>query len=447
MTQKHLSDTRFDSFDLPESILAALQEFGFTLCTPIQAKTLPVSLAGRDVCGQAQTGTGKTVAFLVSVFNRLLKDRAAGVNAGKQPQVLILAPTRELAVQIAAESEVFARHCGFTQAAVFGGTGYNSQKALLEDGVDLVIGTPGRIIDYFKSKVFSLKYISTMVVDEADRMFDLGFIKDIRFLLRRLPPPDKRLSMLFSATLSYRVNELAYEHMNNPDHVAIEPEQVTAAKIEEIVYYPAKEEKIPLLIGLIRSIPSGQILVFVNTKYIADKVANFLNGNDFTVALLTGDIPQKKRLALLKEFADGTRRVMVATDVAARGLHIPDVSHVINFDLPQDSEDYVHRIGRTGRAGAEGHAVSFACEDYAFHLPEIEEYIGHKIPSTAVDPDILPSQLAPPKQLVSRKEGGGRRGGGRGDRSGSRKDGGGSRDRSRRRSSSRSQRKSGPKQP
>ncbi len=402
MSDTHLTQTRFDSFPLARPVLDALAELGFACCTPIQEKTLPHTLAGVDVCGQAQTGTGKTVAFLVSVFNLLLNSRGSEekeTETSHGPYAVILAPTRELAVQIANEAEVFARHAGMTQIAVYGGTGYETQKAALQQGVDVIIGTPGRIIDYHQQKVFSFRRVKTLVIDEADRMFDLGFIRDIRYVLRRIPPLDQRLSMLFSATLSYRVKELAYEHMNNPVHVTVEPEQVTAARVSEHVYFPAQNEKIPLLIGLLRSIPEGQVLIFTNTKHTAEKVVNYINGNDFSVALLTGDIPQKKRLRLLSEFADGTRRIMVATDVAARGLHIPAVSHVINFDLPQDAEDYVHRIGRTGRAGASGAAISFACEKYAFHLPEIEAYIGHKIDSLAVSADLL-VEPAPPKELI-----------------------------------------------
>lgn len=393
MSDTHLTQTRFDSFDLPSPVLAALNELGFSYCTPIQESTLPHSLGGSDVCGQAQTGTGKTAAFLVSTFTRLL--RLAEEQDVRQPSTLIIAPTRELAIQIAEEAQIFSKYCGLKQVAVYGGTGYDSQKKQLEQGVDIIIGTPGRIIDYFKQKVFSLKHIQVTVVDEADRMFDLGFIKDIRYLLRRMPEPEQRLSMLFSATLSYRVNELAYEHMNNPIQVEIEPKQVTAERITESVYYPASDEKIPLLISLLRSDIEGQTLIFTNTKHVAEKVAAFVNGNGFKVSILTGDIPQKKRMRLLQDFSEGISQVLVATDVAARGLHIPDVSHVINYDLPQDAEDYVHRIGRTGRAGASGTAISFACEDSAIHLPEIEEYIGHKIENASINPDELVKPDAP----------------------------------------------------
>jgi ATP-dependent RNA helicase RhlB len=220
-------------------------------------------------------------------------------------------------------------------------------------------------------------------------MFDLGFIKDIRFMLRRCPRPDKRLGMLFSATLSYRVQELAYEHMNNPQHIEVEPQQVTAENVQEVCYMTANEEKIPLLIGLIRRLGESRIIVFINTKRAADRVWGYLQGNGIETAVLSGDVPQKKRLSLLRRFQEGEIAVLVATDVAARGLHITDVTHVINFDLPEDAEDYVHRIGRTARAGASGDAISFACETYAFSLPDIEAYVGHSIPMLPVDLSLL----------------------------------------------------------
>lgn len=236
-------------------------------------------------------------------------------------------------------------------------------------------------------------------------MFDLGFIKDIRYLMNRCPKPEKRQSMLFSATLSFRVMELAYDHMNNPEQIKIEPEQVTAAKVNEVVYYPANEEKIPLLIGLMKQMAPHRSIVFVNTKYEADKVWSFLEGNSFPAAVLSGDVPQKKRQSLLEKFQQGEVPVLVATDVAARGLHIPEVSHVFNYDLPQDREDYVHRIGRTARAGASGDAISFACEKYSFSLPEIEDYIDHKIPVGSIAANML-AALERPVKRPSRDRGG-----------------------------------------
>ncbi len=389
MSDTHLTDVSFNDFDLPEPLLQGIESTGFSRCTPIQAETLPIALAGKDVSGQAQTGTGKTAAFLIATYSHLLRHPADKQRRVNQPRAIILAPTRELAVQIHNDAVALGQFTGLKLGLVFGGTGYESQRKQLEDGVDILIGTPGRIIDYFKQRVFDLKAVQVMVLDEADRMFDLGFIKDIRYLLRRMPHPEKRLNLLFSATLSHRVQELAYEHMNNPRPVEIEPTQVTADQITEQVYYPSKEEKIPLLLGLLKTHPVGRVLIFVNTKRVAEEVEAYLKGNDYGAALLSGDVPQKKRLRLLQAFTEGEVNIMVATDVAARGLHIPAVSHVINFDLPQDAEDYVHRIGRTARAGASGDALSFACDEFVFSLPEIEEYIGHKIAVESITSDLL----------------------------------------------------------
>jgi ATP-dependent RNA helicase RhlB len=330
---------------------------------------------------------------------------------------LIVAPTRELAVQIHKDTLVLAKHTDFRIGHVFGGTGYQQQRDDLAAGVDILIGTPGRLIDYFKQHVFSLKSIEAVVLDEADRMFDLGFIKDIRFLLKRMPPPEERQGMLFSATLSYRVLELAYEHMNHPQMVKIESDQVTADRVRQVCYMTANEEKIPLLIGLVRSWQDPRVMVFVNTKREADRVWGYLQGNGINTAVLSGDVPQKKRLKLLKHFTDGDLPVLVGTDVAARGLHIPDVTHVVNYDLPEDPEDYVHRIGRTARAGAAGDAISLVCETYAFCLPDIERFIGAKVPVAPLDASLLAevdprSRLRPDREdREYRREGRGGHGG------------------------------------
>lgn len=395
---KHLTPQTFASLGLPDALLRGTQEAGFAHCTPIQAATLPIALAGHDVAGQAQTGTGKTAAFLLATFNHLLQHSAPSGRRANQPRAVILAPTRELAIQIHKDADVLGRHTGFKLGLIYGGTGYESQRRMLEEGIDVLIGTPGRIIDYFKQHVFDLQAVQVMVLDEADRMFDLGFIKDIRFLLRRMPPPTERLGLLFSATLSYRVTELAYEHMNNPTLVKIEPEKVTADRVVETVFFTGQDEKIPLLVGLMRKHAPGRALVFTNTKGAAERVQSWLNANGVGAEVLSGDVPQPKRQRLLGEFQDGRFPVLVATDVAARGLHIPEVTHVFNFDLPQDPEDYVHRIGRTARAGASGEALSFACEEYAFSLPEIETFIGHKIPPGRIEADLLPTLDRPSRR-------------------------------------------------
>lgn len=391
MTDRYLTDTPFSALPLAETLIAGVNAAGFHFCTPIQAQTLPLALAGRDVAGQAQTGTGKTAAFLLALFQRLLSVPARG----RGPRALVLAPTRELAIQIHKDAESLGQSTGLRIGLVYGGTGYDSQRRMLEEGVDVLIGTPGRLIDYFKQHIFNLDALEVMVLDEADRMFDLGFIRDIRFLFRRMPPPTERLSLLFSATLSYRVTELAYEHMNNPELVRIEPERVAAEKVTQIVYYAANDEKLSLLVGLLRQHQPTRALVFTNTKGAAERVQAWLGANGIPVGVLSGDVPQNKRQTLLSDFQEGRFPILVATDVAARGLHIPAVSHVFNFDLPQDAEDYVHRIGRTARAGASGDAISFACEEYAFSLLDIETYLGEKIPVGRITPEILPTLVRP----------------------------------------------------
>jgi len=404
MTDSHLSDLRFDNLELRDSLRAGIADAGFECATPIQADTLPIALAGRDVAGQAQTGTGKTAAFLT-----------------RQPKIFILAPTRELAIQIAKDAEQLGKHTGLKIALAYGGTGYEQQRRTIEAGIDILIGTPGRIIDYFKQGVFKLDQVQVAILDEADRMFDLGFIKDIRYLLRRLPKPDRRLNMLFSATLSQRVMELAYEHMNEPELIRVEPDKVTADRVRQAIFFPANEDKLPLLVGLIREMGTGRIMVFVNMKRDAEKVEDYLKANGVDALAISGDVPQKKRMSMLKRFQSGELAVLIGTDVASRGLHIPDVQYVINYDLPQDCEDYVHRIGRTARAGASGDAISFGCESYAMSLPDIEDYIGHKIPVANYSPEDLPELIKPPHRPRKPRSGGGGRksGGGGGRKSGS----------------------------
>lgn len=401
MSETHLSDTRFDSLQLEEPLLDALNDAGFTHCTPIQAQTLPISLQARDVAGQAQTGTGKTIAFLLAIYQQLLTAKAPEDNP-RGVRSLVIAPTRELALQIYNDAQVIGAKTGIRTGLAYGGTDYDKQRKALEDGVDILIGTPGRIIDFFKQKAFNLRTTEVFVLDEADRMFDLGFIKDIRFLMRRLPEPEYRLSMLFSATLSYKVTELAYEHMNNPELIRIEPKQITAKQVTESVYYPADNEKIPLLINLLATEKPERAIIFINTKRNAETVQAFLEGNDFNSAVLSGDVPQKKRQRILQSFQDGELPLLIATDVAARGLHVPSISHVFNFDLPQDVEDYVHRIGRTARSGASGIAISFACETFAYSLPDIEKYIGHKIPFESIDSSLL-ADVKPAKRIPRKK--------------------------------------------
>ncbi len=397
----HLTEQAFSSLPLHETLQKGLQSAGFEFCTPIQAQSLPLLLEGKDVAGQAQTGTGKTIAFLLATFQRLLTTEPPKNWNGKQPRAFILAPTRELANQIAKDAHLLNKKANLRIVVAYGGKDYEKQKTAITDGVDILIGTPGRLLDYYKQHVFNLKSVQAVVLDEADRMFDLGFIKDVRYFLRRVPAPSERLGMLFSATLSFKVAELAYEYMNNPEKVEVAIGEAASDRIEESVYYPANEEKIPLLLALIKRIQPARGIIFVNTKRAAETVWGFLEGNGYKAALLSGDVPQKKRESLLKRFQEGEFPFLVATDVAARGLHIPAVSHVFNYDLPQDVEDYVHRIGRTARAGASGVAITFACEDYAFSLPDIEAYIKHKLPVATTSDEQL-EQPKPAKKSAKR---------------------------------------------
>ncbi len=400
----------FESLDLPTELMDGVRAAGFTSCTPIQAGTLPRALAGKDVAGQAQTGTGKTAAFLLATFNRLLTGPATETEGVSSPRAIIIAPTRELAVQIHEDAKLLGSGTQLRMCVVFGGADYEKQRDILGSGIDLLIGTPGRLIDYFKQRVYTLNHIQVVVLDEADRMFDLGFIKDIRYVMRRLPPPDHRLNLLFSATLSQRVLELAYEHMNDPELVQIEPDKMTVDRVTQKVYFPANPDKPGLLVHLLQSMDATRTMIFVNTKREADYLARLLQANQVAAEAISGDVPQRKRLRMLRDFQSGDLPVLVATDVASRGLHVPGVSHVINYDLPQDVEDYVHRIGRTARAGATGDSVSFACETYAFTLPEIEDYIGHRIPTGSYDPAELPAleRAAPARRRAG--PGGGPRG-------------------------------------
>ncbi len=388
----------FTELPLASPLIHNLQRLGFSQCTPIQAKTLPLLLEGSDVAGQAQTGTGKTAAFLLGLFHRLLSKEEQSDRRANQPRALILAPSRELAIQIHKDACAIGLDTPFRLGLAYGGEDYNKQKTQIGAGVDILIGTPGRIIDYHKQQVFDLKAIEVFVLDEADRMFDMGFIKDIRYLLRRMPPPTKRQNLLFSATLSFRVMELAYEHMNSPVTVEIQPEQVTSDQVEQTLFHVASAEKMPLLIQILRAENPERCMIFLNTKRESEKLVQLLEANQFQCGLMTGDVAQRKRNKLLEKFKEGELPILVATDVAARGLHITGLSHVINFDLPQDPEDYVHRIGRTARAGASGTAISLACERYVYSLMEIEEYLGHKIPCQDFDHTQLPSIEQPSRR-------------------------------------------------
>jgi ATP-dependent RNA helicase RhlB len=418
---------RFEDLDLPEQVRAGIAGAGFTHCTPIQARVLPLTLQGRDMAGQAQTGTGKTAAFLISLFTRLIRsgrERRPGA-----PRALVIAPTRELAVQIAKDAELLGVDTGLSIQAVYGGVDYKKQREQLRQDVDLLVGTPGRLIDYWKQRVYHLDSIEVLVIDEADRMFDMGFIKDLRFLLRRCPPAEKRQSMLFSATLSHDVMELAYIFLNDAVRVEVKPEQVTAEGVEHVLFHVGIEEKIPALLGILEKEGAERTLLFCNMKRTADRICRTLAANGYPAEQITGDIDQRKRLRILEDFREGTLPLLVATDVASRGLHIEGVTHVINFDLPFDPEDYVHRVGRTARAGAQGKAISLACEDYVESLAGIEKLIGFKLPHEFPDDELLREYKRPAPRPRSEAFRGGRSG--RPERT-PRRDGGGRSDDNRR---------------
>jgi ATP-dependent RNA helicase RhlB len=404
----------FTDLDLPAELQEGVRAAGFEFCTPIQASTLPRALDGHDVAGQAQTGTGKTAAFLLAAMNRLLRNPVEHSETISCPRALMIAPTRELAIQIHTDALTLGKSTGFDMQVVFGGADYDKQRDKLASGCDILIGTPGRLIDYYKQRIYDLKHVQVLVLDEADRMFDLGFIKDIRYILRRLPAPDKRLNLMFSATLNQRVLELAYEHMNEPEAVLIEPDKVTVDEVTQAVYYPSNDEKPRLLLGLLGSMEAVRTMIFVNTKREAEYLSRLMEANGLKARAISGDVPQNKRIRMLREFQSGDLPVLIATDVASRGLHVPNVSHVINYDLPQDAEDYVHRIGRTARAGATGDAISFACETYAFTLPEIEKFIGFPIPMGTASANDFPEIKKPPPRPRRSGPPGRRHGGGRG---------------------------------
>lgn len=430
MADSHLTDLSFSSLHLPEALQKGLADASFERCTPIQAQTLPQALAGIDVAGQAQTGTGKTAAFLVAMYARLMREPPPPTRSLNAPRALIIAPTRELAVQIHRDAEVLGSHTGLQLGLAFGGVDYEKQKHQLEQGVDVLMGTPGRIIDFVKQRIIDLRSVQVLVLDEADRMFDLGFIADIRYILRRLPDPQQRLNMLFSATLSHRVLELAYEHMNEPTLVRIEPDKMTVDRVRQVIYYPSNDEKPRLLVGLLKHMDPRRSMVFVNTRRAAEEIETLLRANGINAEAISGDVPQRKRLRMLRDFHEGTLAVLIGTDVASRGLHIPDVSHVFNYDLPQDPEDYVHRIGRTARAGTEGDAISFGCEEYVISLPDIEAYIARKLPVAVVVTEMLPEIVSParaPRRHFGDRGGGRGRPGGGGRSSGGGRPGGGGR--------------------
>jgi len=394
---------QFNELNLPDPLQQAIHDLGFTELTDVQQVALPITLAGKDVAGQGRTGTGKTATFLITVINRLLTCPPKKGRTQHHPRALIIAPTRELVIQISEDAKKLAKHTELKLHTVYGGVDYEKQLKAFEQGVDILIGTPGRLIDYLKKRAYSLSKAEMLVIDEADRMFDLGFIKDLRFMLRRLPKYNERQSLMFSATLSHRVLELAYEHMNSPEKIRAEEGDITASGIEESLYHTGMDDKFPLLVHLLRESHVERGMIFINEKRTGERVARNLARYGFKVGILSGDVRQNKRVRILEDFTKGKLQLLVATDVASRGLHIDGVTHIFNYDLPEDAENYVHRIGRTARAGASGVAVSFSCERFCFGLPDIENYISRAIPLKSINPSML--EIGKPAQPEATAEG------------------------------------------
>jgi ATP-dependent RNA helicase RhlB len=403
---------RFHDIGLSLSIMHAIADLGFQYCTPIQALSLPHLLKGKDLIGHANTGTGKTAVFLAAILEKLLAQ--GKIEPKKKVKALIIAPTRELVMQIAKDGQGLTKYCHLRIAAIYGGADYKGQMALLrEKKCDIVVATPGRLLDFLGKNVVSLKECGILVIDEADRMLDMGFIPDVRRIVHRLPNRSERQTLMFSATVTDEVKMLASQWCNEPVSVDIEPEQVAVETVSQKVYLVTTSEKYHVLYNLLQKHGDSKIAVFTNQKNEARKLNDRLRRNGVNCTLLTGDVPQKKREDRLERFRAGTVKVLVATDVAGRGIHIEGISHVVNYTLPYEPEDYVHRIGRTGRAGAAGEAISFACEEGSFYLPEIEEFIGRKLDCVVPEEELL---IAPPKGSA---RGGGsseyrKRGGGKG---------------------------------
>jgi len=395
-----LTHTRFEEFNLPDEVNTGLLKAGFEYCTPIQAQVLPISLKGMDVAGQAQTGTGKTAAFLVTIFTRLLNllDKSSG-----RPSAIIVAPTRELASQIYEDAHILGSQTKFNISQIVGGIDYRKQAEILTRGTDIIVCTPGRIIDYFKQGIFKTTDIKMLVIDEADRLLDLGFAQDMRFILKKLPHYEKRQSMLFSATLSHRVMELTYEYMNLPEFISVTPEEITVDGIHQTLFHVGNDEKFSLLLGLLERESWERVLIFANTKIAVQWITQKLKGNRLPAEGITGDLPQAKRFRLMKRFKEGSVKILVATDVASRGIHVEDISHVFNYDLPQDPENYIHRIGRTARAGKTGHSITFACEKYVYHLAPLEQFLGFTIPVVWAEDDWFKEDQSGPVSVGRKK--------------------------------------------
>lgn len=381
----------FAQLSLHPQLLQSIEDLGFKACTPIQAAILPLSLDNLDVIGKAQTGTGKTAAFLITVINQLLQNETEETRYAGEPRALIIAPTRELALQIKKDADDLTAHCSISSYCVVGGTDVSKQDRHLRSTVtDLLIGTPGRLLDLLQRKSIFLDLIDHLVLDEADRMLDMGFIPQIKKIIRLTPQRQCRQTLLFSATFNDDVIHLAENWTVDPIKIDVEPDQVATDLIDQIIYMVNAEQKYFLLNNLIQQENLQRAIVFLNRRDDCRSLYQWLRDKNISCGILTGEIPQAKRLSTLERFRSGKISILIATDVAGRGIHIEGISHVINFNLPENPDDYVHRIGRTGRAGAKGTSISFACEDDAFVLPQLESHLGQKLPC-----------LHPPEELLS----------------------------------------------
>ncbi len=397
--------TRFHDLKLPKPLMHAIADLGFQYCTPIQAEILPSTLEGKDATGRAQTGTGKTAAFLITVLTHMLRKPASAKRKSGLPRVLVLAPTRELVMQIGDEAGALAKHTHFKVVNVFGGMDYEKQRRKLSRGkTDIVVATPGRLLDFKRSKDIDLRQVEIVIIDEADRMLDMGFIPDVRKIIYSTPHKSKRQTLLFSATLTPEVNRLSEQWTRSPVTVEIEPEQVAVDSVQQLVYIVTNEEKLALLYNIVTQKNLERVIVFCNRKDETRRLADLLTRYGINCAILSGDIRQQTRIRTLEKFKAGKLRVLVATDVAGRGIHIEGMDHVINYTLPRDPEDYVHRIGRTGRAGAVGTSISFADEDDSFYIPAIEELLGNPLPCNYPDEEWLAPLPPPPPRAKGKKD-------------------------------------------
>jgi ATP-dependent RNA helicase RhlB len=408
--------TRFHDLDLPQEIMHAIADLNFKFCTPIQAEILPLTMAGKDMAGKAQTGTGKTAAFLLGIFTEFLRKPAGQPKPGC-PRALILAPTRELAMQIRDDAVKLGKYTPFKTVAVYGGIDYDKQRRLFDEPVDIVVATPGRLIDFAQQNVLNLRGVETLIIDEADRMLDMGFIPDVRRIVYKTPPKEKRQTLLFSATLDDEVMRLAAAWMTDPGKIEIEPDHAATELVDQRVYLVTDKDKFPLLYNILqKEVLDGTALIFTNRRDQAERLCDTLYRYGIDSEMLSGAVAQNKRQRILADFKEGRCKLVVATDVAGRGIHVDDITHVVNFNIPERPDDYVHRIGRTGRAGKKGISVTFACEMESFELPAIEELLGERLPCIRPDEGMLdlPEPVRKPRPRAPRPpagRGGGSRGG------------------------------------